>query len=160
MSEIEKDKINTEGVKFDNDKNRYDLLAYDSLDKIVQVYTFGAKKYNDWNWAKGMKWGRVFGAIQRHLTAFWQGEDLDPESKLPHLSHAGWGILTLLNYMDTKPELDDRYKLKKFDDKDEIKFAQSITELVREMDKYNTEKSVYNVGEHIKEFPLEKQKKK
>jgi len=108
---MSEDKIK-EGVKFDDEKRRYDLVPADSLRQLVDIYTFGAKKYEDNNWRKGLKWGRIYGAIQRHLNAFWEGEEVDSESGLTHLAHAAWGCFTLLNYCDTKRELDDRVPTK------------------------------------------------
>lgn len=98
------------GCKFDLGKSRYDLIPPNPLEELARVYTYGAKKYDDNNWRKGLKWGRVFGAIMRHLWRFWWGEDFDKESGLPHLSHAAWGCFTLLEYMITHKELDDRIK--------------------------------------------------
>ena len=97
-----------EGSKFDNDKLRYDLVPADSLRQVVDIYTFGAKKYEDHNWRKGIRWSRIYGAMQRHLNAFWEGENNDPESGKKHLAHAAWGALTLINYCDTHNEFDDR----------------------------------------------------
>ena len=98
-------------VKYDRDKERYDLVPADALNEIVKVYTYGAKKYGeDRNWEKGLSWGRVFGALMRHSWAFWRGKDTDDESGLPHLAHAGWCVLTLLAYMKTHKEFDDRSK--------------------------------------------------
>lgn len=102
--------ISVEGMKFDNGKNRFDLLPVGPLDALAQVYTFGAQKYADHNWRKGIKWSRIFAAIMRHLWAFWRGEDKDPESGLPHLAHAAWGTFTLLEYFESCPHYDDRYK--------------------------------------------------
>jgi hypothetical protein len=97
-----------EGRKDDQGKARYDLLPPEALDDLVQVYTQGAVKYAARNWEKGIKWGRIFGAIMRHLWAFWRGEDHDPESGLPHPAHAAWGCLALLQFMRTHRNLDDR----------------------------------------------------
>jgi len=44
----------------------------------------------------------------RHLTAWWAGEDLDPESGLHHLAHAACCLMFLLEYTQTHTELDDR----------------------------------------------------
>jgi hypothetical protein len=57
---------------------------------------------------EGIGWKRVFGAAMRHLWAFWKGEEIDPESGLPHLAHAAWNIFTLLNYAKYRREYDDR----------------------------------------------------
>jgi len=102
-------KTSSEGVKFDQGKNRYDLIPGYALNELAKIYTYGTKKYDDNNWRKGMKWGRIFGAMMRHAWAFWRGESLDPESGLHHLAHAAWQCFTLIEYEKTKPELDDRF---------------------------------------------------
>ena len=100
----------TEGMKFDDGKARFDLLPPDALWEVVRVYTFGAKKYNDRNWEKGIKWGRVFAAICRHLFSWLKGEDCDEESSIHHLAHATWGCLTLLAYvLRGMNSFDDRF---------------------------------------------------
>ena len=98
----------TEGQKFDQDKIRMELLAPEGLEGIAEVLTFGSKKYGDRNWEKGIEYSRVFGAIMRHLWAWWKGEKLDPETGLSHLSHAACGLMFLQTY-ETRgmTELDD-----------------------------------------------------
>lgn len=98
----------TEGVKHDIGKPRYDLLPPDAMDAIAQVFTYGAAKYADRNWEGGMAWGRLFAAMMRHCWAFWRGEDVDPESGLPHLAHAGACVLMLLAYTQRGIGADDR----------------------------------------------------
>jgi hypothetical protein len=100
----------SEGVKYDQDKLRFDLLPIGPLNELVKVYTMGAKKYTDRNWEKGIAYGRVYAAVMRHLTAFWSGEDIDSESGLPHLAHVAWGCFALMEYLNTHPEMDDRSK--------------------------------------------------
>lgn len=97
------------GVKFDNGKPQMGLMPPRALLDVAEVYTMGASKYDAHNWTKGMKWSRVYDAVQRHLNAFWAGENLDQESQLCHLAHAAWGCLTLLEFRRLHPELDDRY---------------------------------------------------
>lgn len=87
-----------EGAKNDNGKVMWQLLPYDALRVIAEVFTHGAEKYGDRNWENGIKYGRVFGAIMRHLSAWAVGERIDPESGKSHLAHAGAGILFLLAY--------------------------------------------------------------
>jgi hypothetical protein len=96
------------GVKYDNEKLRMDLLPPKSIEEIASIFTYGARKYNSRNWELGMLYGRVYAAIQRHLLKYWSGEDDDPESGLPHLAHAGFGILALLEYRRIAPQFDDR----------------------------------------------------
>ncbi len=107
---VETEEVKGEAVKFDGEKSRYDLIPGDSLEWLAKVYTFGASKYDDENWRKGMSWKRIFSAIMRHSWAWFRGEDLDPESGLPHLAHAAWGYFTLMHYMTTQKNYDDRVK--------------------------------------------------
>jgi hypothetical protein len=87
-----------EGKKFDTDKLPYDLLPGDAIEEIVKVLQFGAVKYGERNWEKGMRWNRPFAALMRHMWAWWKGEEKDPETGLSHLAHAGCCILFLLSY--------------------------------------------------------------
>lgn len=59
---------------------RYDLIPWDAVELLAEHYGRGAFKYADRNWEKGYAWGLSFAALQRHLTAHWNGEvyDLDP----------------------------------------------------------------------------------
>lgn len=96
------------GRKDDLGKLRFDLVPALSLEDLARIYTYGAQKYADRNWEKGIEWGRVFAAMMRHLWAFWGGETTDPESGMPHMAHAAWGCFTLLEYARTHNELDTR----------------------------------------------------
>jgi hypothetical protein len=80
------------------------------MDCIVKVLQFGAKKYGERNWEQGGHWLRNFSALIRHVSAWSQGEDLDPESGLPHLAHAGCCILFMLAYQLRKIGTDNRPK--------------------------------------------------
>ncbi len=75
------------GVKFDAGKVRMDLVPQDAVFAVACVFTYGAIKYDDWNWAKGMRTGRILAAYDRHKMSFLMGEDIDPESNLPHTWH-------------------------------------------------------------------------
>lgn len=100
------------GVKFDEGKARFDLLPPDALTQVARIFTFGATKYADRNWEKGMDWGRVYAAQQRHMNAFWGGEMYDPETGMMHTAHATFGSLVLCTYSlrgigtDTRMDVD------------------------------------------------------
>ncbi len=85
--------------KFDIDKPRYDLLPPKALGLLVDCLTYGAKKYDDYNWRKdgGIDPNRLFAATQRHLWAWKEGEANDKESGLPHLAHAATNLLMMLD---------------------------------------------------------------
>ena len=95
-------------LKRDTQKPRYDLIPSDSLHAIALVLTYGADKYEDRGWESGTRWGRYFAACMRHLWAWWRGEELDPESGLPHLAHAGCCVMFLLAYECRGVGEDDR----------------------------------------------------
>jgi hypothetical protein len=97
-----------EGVKHDAEKLRMDLLPPEFLEEVSKILTHGASKYGDRNWELGMKWGRVFAALQRHLWAWWRGEELDQDSKHHHLSHAACNLAFLLAYLKRGTGIDDR----------------------------------------------------
>lgn len=87
--------------KHDGGKDRWDLLPLGPVRSVVQVLTYGAKKYapNAWRLVPDAK-DRYFAAALRHLTAWRDGERLDEESGLPHLAHAACCVLFLLGVGD------------------------------------------------------------
>ena len=102
------------GTKKDEGKPRWELLPFDAVEEAVYILTSGAKKYAARNWELGIQYGRVFGAIMRHLSAWWMaklfGQDgTDSESGRSHLSHALCELLFLVAYEKRgMTALDDR----------------------------------------------------
>lgn len=90
---------------------RFGLIPSKPLWEVARVYGYGAEKYANRNWEKGYDWGLSYDAMMRHLNQFWQGEYLDDESELPHLAHAVFHCLALMQYSEHFPEFDDRSKL-------------------------------------------------
>ena len=86
-----------------------DLIPPELLEAVGTILTSGAITYSERNWEQGMKWGRCYGALLRHMTAWWGGKDLDDETKKSHLWHAACCITFLLTYeMRGMSEFDDR----------------------------------------------------
>ena len=98
----------TQATKHDANKARLDLVPPRALLAVGMVLTYGAHKYGARNWQLGMDWGRLVGAALRHLMAWQSGEELDPESQLPHLAHAACCILFILEYTLTNTGSDNR----------------------------------------------------
>jgi hypothetical protein len=96
-------------LKFDTDKLPLHLLSTEAMNQTAAVLKFGAIKYAEHNWRKGFAWSRPLSAAMRHITAFNDGEDKDPESGLSHLAHAACCIMFLLEFEKTHQHLDDRY---------------------------------------------------
>lgn len=84
------------------------LLDRYALEQIANVLAFGAKKYAKHNWRKGLEYSRLLDAALRHLLAFADGEDNDPESGLSHIAHAGCCVMFLLWMSRNRTDLDDR----------------------------------------------------
>lgn len=85
-----------------------DLIAPEMLTATAHVLAFGAAKYDQRNWEKGMSWGRVFGALMRHMWAWWGGEKADPETGYSHLWHASACLMFLIAYEQRQIGTDDR----------------------------------------------------
>lgn len=94
------------GLKYDGGKPRWVLLTqgcHAALRRVVEVLTFGAKKYQAHSWHKvenGQE--RYRDALYRHLSAYEGGEVNDPESGLPHLAHVATNALFILELEERK----------------------------------------------------------
>lgn len=80
------------------------IITITDLSDCAKVFDYGRQKYAEWNWAKGMPWSVPLGCALRHAFAMDSGEELDPESGLPHLAHLQCNILMLMTYVKTYPE--------------------------------------------------------
>ena len=79
----------TGGRKFDGNKLQYVLIPPLALKATVEILTFGAEKYEPDNWKNVPdSKRRYFDAMQRHLWAWKEGEQDDPETGKNHLAHA------------------------------------------------------------------------
>lgn len=111
----------SEGTKYDTGKVRIELLPGEFIYAVAKILTFGAEKYDDRNWELGMKWSRVYGALMRHLWAWWQGKgptnenfvfgETDEETGFSHLWHAGACLCFLITYEIRKTGEDDRLQV-------------------------------------------------
>jgi len=58
------------------------------LQEMGKVFELGAKKYGRYNWRLHAVSATVYyDAALRHLMAWFEGEDMDPESAVSHLAH-------------------------------------------------------------------------
>ena len=98
--------------RFNEGKPRWSLVPQSTLIPMVRVLEFGANKYGDYNWTKGLSITEICESLKRHLDAFMEGEDNDPESKLSHIGHIQCNALFLSWMMENRSDLDDRIVLK------------------------------------------------
>lgn len=97
-------------VKKDLGKPPISMISRTALEAEAHALAFGAQKYDAYNWRKGFKWSRMINSAMRHLIAFNDGEDLDPESGLTHLAHARCCLAFLLDHYYHQLGEDDRWK--------------------------------------------------
>jgi hypothetical protein len=85
------------GIKYDGEKPDYSLVPFQAMDEVVKVLTYGAAKYDRFNWEK-VEPRRYQAAALRHISAYMQGEKIDPESGINHLAHAVCSLLFLTDF--------------------------------------------------------------
>lgn len=69
----------------------------------------GARKYRRHNYrAIGVRASVYYDAFMRHVTAWWEGEDTDPDSGLSHLIKAAACLVVLRDAMRLDKWVDDR----------------------------------------------------
>ena len=109
----------TQGYPDDNPKTAYGdrkapvhLVPPIAIVKEANVFKLGAKKYGPFNWREHTVSSSVYyGAALRHLMAYWDGEDIDPESGETHLAHARACLAILLD-AEANQKLNDNRPLK------------------------------------------------
>ena len=94
--------------KNDGGKLRYDLIPVYPIERLAEVYSIGAVKYDDRNWERGMVWGRVFRAMLSHAWKWWRGETYDPVDGQHHLASVAWCAFALMEYEHRRVGTDDR----------------------------------------------------
>ena len=88
------------GAKLDAGKPRAALVLGDfahALAAVVDVGTFGARKYTDHGWLSvpdGAE--RYTDAMLRHWLAEHHGQPTDPQTDLLHAAHLAWNALARL----------------------------------------------------------------
>jgi len=102
------------GERKNEGKLRWGLVSWKALEPLVRVLMFGAKKYDDHNWRKGLKYSETLDSMQRHINSFSDGVDKDKESGLDHVGHIMCNAMFLSYMYLFRKDLDDRFKDKNF----------------------------------------------
>lgn len=98
------------GDRYNEGKPMMSLLPPIALEEVAKVLTYGSKKYAAWNWLQGLDHMSILDSMERHLSKWKQGEDIDEESGLLHISHAACNALMLIEMIHLRKDLDDRPK--------------------------------------------------
>lgn len=81
---------------------------------IVKAYQaishyLGNVKYGAWNWREGGARASIYrSALERHLDAWWEGEECDPDDGTPHLANALACLNILIDAKHAGKLIDDR----------------------------------------------------
>lgn len=92
------------------------VLAYipkEAIWEMGKALTFGAKKYDSWNYKNGIETTRTLSAALRHIYQFLDGENLDSESQSLHLGNAMANLAMAIDTYYNHPEMDNRHKKNK-----------------------------------------------
>ncbi|KKL23402.1 hypothetical protein LCGC14_2425720 [marine sediment metagenome] len=84
------------------DDVRFDLVSPQGLRRLAETYAYGAHKYDDHNWRKGMPFSSLMNHLVAHIYAYLAGDKEED-----HLAHASWGLFALMEFEETRPELND-----------------------------------------------------
>lgn len=86
-----------QSAKADKGKLELSLVNPELVKAVAEVRMYGTKKYGDSeNWRK-VEPKRYVDALYRHLLAYIEGNEVDEESGLSHLSHMACNISFLLD---------------------------------------------------------------
>jgi hypothetical protein len=55
------------GLRYNTGKRKWGLVHYKSLEPMIEVLEFGAKKYAPKNWMLGMDKTEILESLQRHV---------------------------------------------------------------------------------------------
>lgn len=106
----------TPGTKATNPKDAaaFDKAPLHLVPASFKAYTAmalaeGAMKYGSWNWrAAGVRASVYVSALQRHLDKWFNGEEFDPETGVPHLANACACLAVLIDGKTQQNMTDDR----------------------------------------------------
>lgn len=100
-----------------DDKSRPDLISPFFLHRLGFHLARGAKKYSEWNWAKGIPSSRCAASLHRHLNA-WERGETDED----HLAAAAFNLMAIIHneevcgkdvYLSVTDSLHDMPRFKK-----------------------------------------------
>lgn len=99
-----------EGIKYDQGKPDYSLLTRPMVESMIGALMHGEGKYGRGNFRNGFTNTRLVAAAMRHLMAYLDGEDNDPESGVSHLGHAQAAVAMLCDNIASGVCTEGRYE--------------------------------------------------
>jgi hypothetical protein len=96
-----------QALRFNKGKAHWSLVDFKSLEPMVEVLEFGAKKYAPNNWKKGMPVSEVVESMLRHTFSLLSGESHDKESLIHHIGHIQCNAMFIAYILRERPEFND-----------------------------------------------------
>ena len=93
--------------RFNEGKVEWTEIDFKSIEPLVRVLMYGAKKYSSKNWTKGMPTTQIINSAMRHMVQLMNGEFLDEESGISHCGHVCANMMFLEYVVNNKPEFND-----------------------------------------------------
>ncbi len=92
------------GANRDNNENKGDMVSvpWEAVLRLSRLYQEGAKRYERWNFRKGIPVSSFVDSACRHLAKYQCG--MDDED---HLAAAAFNVLGAMLMEETKPEMLD-----------------------------------------------------
>lgn len=73
--------------RHNQNKLRWNLVDFKSVEEMLKVLEFGAVRYAPDNWKKGLNKEEILESTQRHLVELFNNNTIDDDSKLHHMGH-------------------------------------------------------------------------
>jgi hypothetical protein len=94
--------------RFNAGKTQWSMVDFKSMEDMVRVLEFGVNKYSRDNWKKGLKTTEIVDSMLRHIYAYLDGEDVDPESGINHTGHIMCNAMFLSHMHLFRKDMDTR----------------------------------------------------
>lgn len=117
LEQMEQEEDNTPAQEdLDTEDYRFDLIPYNPIKRVADVYERGANLYGERNWEHGMPLSRLLDSAIRHLWQYNAGKTDE--------DHAAQGVWNIMGFIETlwriqqgylPKDLDNRLELKKID---------------------------------------------
>lgn len=74
-------------LRYNENKLRWSLVDFKSLEPLVEVLEYGTKKYEVDNWKRGLELRAIMDSLMRHVVEINNNQYIDEESKCLHMGH-------------------------------------------------------------------------
>lgn len=83
----------TTGLRYNEGKLPWHLVDFRALKSMVEVLEYGAKKYAEDQWKKGLSLKEIRDSFIRHMIEWNSGQEIDSESGKSHIGHMMCNLL-------------------------------------------------------------------